>query len=503
MNQTQILRSLMESMHEASRPKTSAYDTTATVRRIEDGVAWVHIPGGVDETPVKLTVNAKAGDTVQVRVSGGTAFLVGNGTSPPTDDTTAIAAKETADGAVERASSASEEAERAKKSADIAASAADSAQRSADNAGEYAARALGNLSTVQSVAETLTWITQHGTMTLTTDTELDPTHVYFVQDANGDYVVGNTHYSIVKEPSADDLASYYVLSIDESLQNYVGTHLALTGEGLWILPETNGYKVLVATGGGTQYTTAGTYIIDAGGDTVAMFGADGAMIGKRRQTNIQIAPSYAVMHAVDGSTALKTTFEGVRTGDGDVKYGVRITDPNNRSFITITPVTEATDDGIVFNKKLRYHSEMYEYSYYVGEGSLRIDKRGVIIQGTNSDDYCLINWNGTIKTADGFSSLATADALNNPPLFWKTGTATGTLSSDNQWLNTTFAFPSKAGYSRHIIRTSVNTSGAVVTGYSVENETNYVSFRMHRFSGSDVSVTVTFVAAYLKDSLQW
>lgn len=101
MNQTQILRSLMESMHEASRPKTSAYDTTATVRRIEDGVAWVHIPGGVDETPVKLTINAKEGDTVQVRVSGGTAFLVGNGTAPPTDDLLASLAKKTADGAVE------------------------------------------------------------------------------------------------------------------------------------------------------------------------------------------------------------------------------------------------------------------------------------------------------------------------------------------------------------------------------------------------------------------
>ena len=100
MNQTQILRSLMESMQTASRPKTSAYDTTATVRRIEDGVAWVHIPGGVDETPVKLTVNAKEGDDVQVRVSGGTAFLVGNGSAPPTDDTRANAAKMIADGAV-------------------------------------------------------------------------------------------------------------------------------------------------------------------------------------------------------------------------------------------------------------------------------------------------------------------------------------------------------------------------------------------------------------------
>jgi hypothetical protein len=321
-------------------------------------------------------------------------------------------------------------------------------------------------------------------MTLTTDTELDPTHVYFVQDANGDYVVGNTHYSIVKEPSADDLASYYVLSIDESLQNYVGTHLALTGEGLWILPETNGYKVLVATGGGTQYTTAGTYIIDAGGDTVAMFGADGAMIGKRRQTNIQIAPSYAVMHAVDGSTALKTTFEGVRTGDGDVKYGVRITDPNNRSFITITPVTETTDDGIVFNKKLRYHSEMYEYSYYVGEGSLRIDKRGVIIQGTNSDDYCLINWNGTIKTADGFSSSADmirvtdcnnatdprkiyytngdASNLNRPEAGWcviRSLYLNGNPLSGNTWSCMQLGMPMNTGVPRLFIRSKIVDAG--------------------------------------------
>ena len=101
MNQTQILRSLMESMQEASKPKTSAYDTTATVRRIEDGIAWVHIPGGVAETPVKLTIDAKAGDTVQVRVGGGTAWLTGNGSRPPTDDALAELAKLTADGAVE------------------------------------------------------------------------------------------------------------------------------------------------------------------------------------------------------------------------------------------------------------------------------------------------------------------------------------------------------------------------------------------------------------------
>jgi len=86
-----IIRSMVDAIRNADKAKTSPYDTTATVRRVESGIAWVHIPGGVDETPVKLTIAAKPGDTVQVRVSGGRAFLVGNATAPPTDDRTANA----------------------------------------------------------------------------------------------------------------------------------------------------------------------------------------------------------------------------------------------------------------------------------------------------------------------------------------------------------------------------------------------------------------------------
>ena len=83
------LNDLIKAIKE-SKPKTSAYDSEAIVRRIEGNTAWVHIPGGRDETPVKMTVNAQPGDTVQVRVSGGSAFIVGNATAPPTDDTKAI-----------------------------------------------------------------------------------------------------------------------------------------------------------------------------------------------------------------------------------------------------------------------------------------------------------------------------------------------------------------------------------------------------------------------------
>lgn len=86
---SQIKKDFLEAMKESGKAKTKPYDTSATVRRIEGKTAWVHIDGGVDETPVQLTIDAKAGDTVKVRVSGGQAWIVGNGTAPPTDDTVA------------------------------------------------------------------------------------------------------------------------------------------------------------------------------------------------------------------------------------------------------------------------------------------------------------------------------------------------------------------------------------------------------------------------------
>lgn len=111
------LKDIIEAIN-AKNNGTEAYDTQAEVVRIEGRTAWVHIPGGVDETPVELTIAAKRGDTVQVRVANGQAWLTGNGSAPPTDDTTANTAKSTADRADKKAKSASETAEEAKEAVD-------------------------------------------------------------------------------------------------------------------------------------------------------------------------------------------------------------------------------------------------------------------------------------------------------------------------------------------------------------------------------------------------
>lgn len=228
---------------------------------------------------------------------------------------------------------------------------AEQAQVSATQASEYASRALGNLASVQSVTETLNWITAHGTMTKTTDIALDPTHVYFVRDNNGDYVVGNYHYSVVTEPSTADLGDYYELSIDESLNNYVATHLAVDSEGLWILPDSGGNKVLIATGQGSTYTTAGTYIIGNNNVVLAGFGEE-TFIGNASSGQISVN-SNAIMGNIDDTQMFSLDLSG---GTVDVrksyKYNLEnipmnanytVTIPSDITFASFQPMIEAPD----------------------------------------------------------------------------------------------------------------------------------------------------------------
>lgn len=105
-----LAKQVVDISREADKKKTSPYDTVAKVRRVEGDTVYVHIPGGVDETPVEKTINAHKGDSVHVRVSGGRAFLIGNSSSPPTDDRVANIARSTATTAHEKAVTAEETA---------------------------------------------------------------------------------------------------------------------------------------------------------------------------------------------------------------------------------------------------------------------------------------------------------------------------------------------------------------------------------------------------------
>ena len=487
-NINKIAKSIKESIQ--TDKGTKAYDTAATVTRVEGKTAWVHIPGGVDETPVKLTMNAKKGETVQVRVSGGKAWLTGNASAPPTDDTVAIkadvtatTAKRTADSAVAEAVRAKDAADRAETSATQAQASADQAQASADsalvsatNASEYASRALGNLSTVQSVSETLTWITQHGTMAHTTDTQLDPTHVYFIVDANGDYIVGNTHYSIVAEPDVDDIGTYYELTIDESLNNYVGTHLALTNEGLWLLPAASGTnKVLIATGAGSTYTTAGTYIIGSSGETLARFATNGLNITTKSGDNIvEIANlGYGSGTGQSGTTATApyytfgTRASGSAIGNYSVAEGATVTINNVEYPLTASGFASHAEGGGTTASGRGAHAEGYG-STASGNGS---HAEGLNFSSSGTMYFTTASGNGS--HAEGVATTAGSGASHTEGF----RTTVSGAYNDMMGAHAEGGYSTASGRYSHAQNESTIASGEAQTAlgkYNIEDTTNAV-----------------------------
>jgi hypothetical protein len=64
--------------------KRTGSDYTATVSRVSNGIAYVQIAGAeITDTPVSMSIDAKPGDQVRVRVNDGKAWLTGNDTRPP------------------------------------------------------------------------------------------------------------------------------------------------------------------------------------------------------------------------------------------------------------------------------------------------------------------------------------------------------------------------------------------------------------------------------------
>jgi len=308
-----IAKEIVKTIREDKNKGTKPYDTQATVMRVEDGTAWVRIPGGVDETPAQLTMDAKEGDNVQVRVSGGRAWLAGNGTSPPTDDTKAVEANENAKSAsiaaraaFNAAGEAQMDAARAHDAADKAEASAATAESQATRATTYANSALTQLSTVEDVVGVLNWMQTHGKYKPTSDqaviedkaywslttvatpsanpresgyferkeiTDEGTTSYIYEPTLDSTVTTGKIYYTIsrVEEVAEDanpyDLGYLELADINEAVSDYINARLALTDKGLYVVggdTENEGYKILLASDGMTVY--------DAQGNEVSKFG---------------------------------------------------------------------------------------------------------------------------------------------------------------------------------------------------------------------------------------
>ena len=301
-NMNQIASDLYKAITEADSRKPQPYDTKAEVQRIEGDTVWVKIPGGDDETPVQRTNNANAGDTVMVRVSGGRAWLLGNNTSPATDDTMANQAYQIgseagkkANSAIENANIAQMAADRAQEMADIADNSAKQAEQaaldavadaetarisaegaqdsaeaalqSAQDATSSANLAIKQLSIVENIVGVLDLVAKNGDYKETQDLEVQSNKWYFNRLGSGTEQ-DPYRYEVVRDPEGDPSAQgwYELVGVDSAIQNYVSSHLVLVGNSLFLQNGEDNTKIELST-------TDGVVMYDTGGAKVAKYGA--------------------------------------------------------------------------------------------------------------------------------------------------------------------------------------------------------------------------------------
>lgn len=334
--------------------------------------------------------------------------MYGNVTAPPTDDTRANEANKTAVSANEHAINAVTEAGIAKEAADSAQASAATAKAvtdeiegyaqtvsktvaqvledgetagiAAQQAREAATSALKGLASVEDVVDTLNWIATHCEYEKTTDVTIVTGKAYhtvtatqvasptdddivtyyelvsgaYVKTTDTSVVSGKTYYTLVGEPVTNpvvaDIGTYYELEITEAVSNYINTHVAVTDEGLWLIPDdTQGSnKVLIAVGGtGHTYEQAGTYILDGSDNVLAQFLASGAQIGQTGESHLEM--DYHSLQMIDGDANPHVFFHvsdlrdenneyaytDTFVGNGTIKRFTLAFSPKNRN-VTVT-----------------------------------------------------------------------------------------------------------------------------------------------------------------------
>lgn len=279
------LESALDSKIRKSVPKsTRALD--AVVTRISDGTAYVTIAGSPVETPVSMGIDCKAGDLVNVRVAEGTAYIIGNTTAPPTDDTQAIAALDTATMAGEKAATASTAASEAK-------SVAVDAKQGADDAAEIAGAASEAAKDAKSVAMSASdtanatashvWLDTAGQLNVSSDPNTVATGHSMTLGALGliQRLAGKTLLSLTK--TALNFYTYATQSDGTEKQIKAASY---TPDGVSLYSD--GKPVASFTGSGVNFydRTGGT----DPSNIIANFGNSGIAIGKESAGLLTIDP---------------------------------------------------------------------------------------------------------------------------------------------------------------------------------------------------------------------
>lgn len=373
--------------------------------------------------------------------------------------TSANVAEQHAQQAITDAATAATAASNAQTSASNAAGAASAAQSSANaamasaiSANDSANSALTQLSIVEDVSGTLSWIRDHGTYRATTDTTVHEGTVYF-ELVSGDYVPISS-----PDSSANPRTSgWYVLDISDSQTEYIMTHLAVTNAGLWVLPSgigqaadaqhAAGYKALLAANGMTIYDNTGAAVVTYGASTTIgaadnvqmLLASDGMEIDNEAgntifavesnstgTTTVTVVAEVVTWAAETDVTTTANTVSDASAAAGDATVTATVADTDyslDSTYATATVTAGAgvtvalTSDGVDYVRELMSDAEVttgtlsVEYQRTVADSASLTFDGSQLVNGSGRAIALLNGVSGTETFFDAHNTVTNARVL--------------------------------------------------------------------------------------------
>lgn len=245
--------------------------------------------------------------------------------------------------AIDQAGIATTNANTAITQAGIATTNANTAIQQATNATNSANDALVQLATVESVIDTLNWITSHSAVT--SDTTVVTDKNYYIKNQDGTFTK-------VQDPTGNPHSQGWY-EMDEAISDYVAAHVALTDYGLNLKVDNSSYRIHIGT-----YTSTGdegVYIIDGSGNVVSFFGED-IKLGSDRAQYIGNNTAYIVFdpEAASGQGALTIGGANIQMGSRTLEevladkldsVDVSVTQTSTGANITVNGDTVSISNG--------------------------------------------------------------------------------------------------------------------------------------------------------------
>ena len=446
-----LIKDFMSALNASEQNKTQPYDTQGTVKRVEGDTAWVQFTGSDRETPVQMTIACDVGDTVQARIGGGSAWLTGNLTAPPTDDKKAVEAITMVNNVVQEVQETLEDVS-----------------------------AVDDVSVQYCLSDSSSTFVQYGDWSNTPPTYVSGKYYWtrsVIEDDEGNVTYGEPRYSQDTQLSVEtdvafksnnnhfwhDSSGAYVTTADKSYST--GSAVRITSSG--ILQQVNGSTVSSWTNSGISFLQSGS--------TVASFGSGGADLYAGGNLGASVGSSGMTVYSSGNDVAF------IGTGTGALKGYARIGKLGTNEVHTQ-----------LSNTTLGFYQNNSDLMCYISGGTSYTTNYSMSI-GTANDKTLMLAVYGDINTnksgvykSGGYKILSTG-----------TVTATGSVAANATGSGTATA--SKTGY------TPIGILGFEPSGsnyghlniYDVSLSGSTVTWRGYNFGSNTAEVTMTITVLYI------